>query len=103
MKTNNEGCISHEPEKWVVTYATTIQGRPVAFGVAFNGTIFNSKKEAWEHCKFACKLKLKEYDTDSCLIEDERIDSNESYAGFQVSDKLLHCYQSFSVQQILNH
>ena len=103
MKTNNEGCISHEPEKWVVTYATTIQGRPVAFGVAFNGTTFNSKKEAWEHCKFACKLKLKEYDTDSCLIEDERIDSNESYAGFQVSDKLLHCYQAFSVQQILNN
>ncbi len=94
---------SYENERWVVTYATTIQGRPVAFGVAFNGKTFSSRKEAWEHCKFAHELQLKKYDTNSCLIEEVRVSDEETRTEFQVQDELLCCCERFGIQQLLNH
>ncbi len=103
METNNAGFDSNESEKWVVTYATTIQGRPIAFGVAFSGKTFPGRKEAWERCKFAHELQLKKYDAHRCVIEDVKISDEEARTRFQVKDELLCCYETFSIQQILNN
>lgn len=103
METSNGVFDANKPEKWVVTYATTIQGRPVAFGVAFNGTIFPSRKEAWEHCKFAHELQLLKYDAYRCVIDEVKISNEEARTEFQVQDELLCCCERFGIQQILNN